>query len=83
MPVKNFAYLTYVNFAGNIAILVTSLIAVGIISRLLFFAWLRPSRVKVKEVQPALLFYLIAHLTCLLAWLPHHFYMVMWWSVGK
>jgi hypothetical protein len=76
----NFPYLSYVDFVGNIAIIVTSLAAIANNSRLLSFAWFQPSRLKVKQVQPALLFYLITHLVCLVAWLPHHCYMVLRWS---
>jgi hypothetical protein len=83
MPITNFPYLAYVSLAGNVGIVVTSLAAIANISRLLYFNAYRPARLKVKNVQPALLFYLIAHLLCLTAWLPHHCYMVLWWSVGR
>ena len=77
MPLTDSPYLTYLNFGGNVATTVASLAAIANISRLLYFAWLRPSRLKVKQVQPALLFYLVVHLLCLVAWLPLFIYLVL------
>lgn len=76
------AYLTYLNLAEYLFTIVMALVAIGLFTRLLYFAYCMPARLKTKQISPSLLFNLVVHLAGMVIILPYHCYAIAQWSVG-
>lgn len=73
------AFSTYLNMIESPLCTLASVLTISLDSRLLYYGWFQPTRLRVRHLSSAMWLYLAGHTLAQLANLPYMVYLTGWW----